>query len=67
MQPSDNQPIQLTESDKVILKAMNDTAFWDQVLGGQNFVYLLGSFSNKRDYSSGEWMDPYLFYSFTFG
>ena len=29
--------------------------------GGQNFLFTVGGFSNKREYSGADWMDPILF------
>ena len=48
----------LTSSGNAILKATYNTFFGTKFGGRQTFIFTLGGFYNKREYSSNNWLDP---------
>ena len=41
-------------------QAMYNTVFFgNKFWGGHNFLFTFGSFFNKRDFSSTDWLDPF--------
>ena len=52
----------LKSSVKAILKVMNGTIFWGNISGVVRICISLGSFFNKRESSTSDWMDPLISY-----